>query len=158
VLLEERCSSNLLLTSSVALGHGAAASVGTRNILATNLVSINKSIDLIAGAKLDRCIAMSIAIVQCRDRKEESIGLFSAKTNCGYVALVGIHISADVITGVVLLADEIILFCEFYGQLSIGRKIYAQLTFGVVSGHAYSIAEYICQKQTVGIRVLTYVG
>jgi hypothetical protein len=115
MLLEQRCGSNLLLTSSIALGHGAAASIGTRDILAANLVSIDKSVDYITSTKLDGSIAMSVAVVQCGNREEESIGLLSAETDCGYISLVGVHISADIVTGVVLLADEVILFCELYG-------------------------------------------
>jgi hypothetical protein len=145
VLLEERCSSNLLLTSSIALGCGAATSVGTRNILAANFVSVNKSVDYITGTKLDRSVAMSEAVVQRRDRKEKSIGLLSAETNCGYVALIGIHIPTDVIAGVVLLADEVVLLCELCGQLSISREVNTKLTFGVVSRYTNSVTKYVCQ-------------
>jgi hypothetical protein len=144
VLLEERCSSNLLLTSSVALGYGAAASVGARNILATNLVSVNKSINYVASAKLNGSIAMSIAVVQRGDRKEESVRLFATKTNCGYVTLVGIHISADVVAGFVFFAEEFISFCEFCGQLSISREVNTELTFGIVSGYTNGVTKYVC--------------
>jgi hypothetical protein len=158
VLLEERCSSNLLLTSSVALGYGAAASVGARNILAANLVSVNKTVDYVACAKLNGSVAMSIAVVQRRDRKEESVGLLSAKTNCGYVTLVGIHISADIIAGFVFFAEEFISFCELCGQLSISREVNTKLTFGIVSGYTNGVTKYVCQQQAVSIRVLAYVG
>jgi hypothetical protein len=144
MLCKERCSSNLLLTSSVALGYGAAASVGARNILAANLVSVNKTVDYVACAKLNGCIAMSVAVIQRGDRKEKTVRLFATKTNCGYVALVGIHISADIIAGFVFFAEEFISFCELCGQLSISREIYAQLTFSIVSRYAYGITKHVC--------------
>jgi hypothetical protein len=158
VLLEERCSNNLLLASSVALGHGAATSVGARNILATNLVSVNESIDYVACAKLNGSVAMSIAVIQRRDREEESIGLLSAETDCGHVTLIGIHISADIIAGFVFFTEEFIFFCELCGQLSISREVNTELTFGVVGRYTNSVTKYVCQQQTVSIRVLAYVG
>jgi hypothetical protein len=121
-------------------------------------MSVNKSVNYVAGAQLDGCIAMGVAVVQRGDRKEKSIGLLTAKTNCGYVALIGIHISADVVTGVVLLADEVILFCELYGQLSVSREVNTELTFGVVGRYTNSVTKYVCQQQAVSIRVLAYVG
>jgi hypothetical protein len=157
VLLEERCGSNLLLTSSVTLSYGAATSVGTRNILAADLVSIDKSVDYVTCAKLDGCITMGVAVVQRGDRKEKSIGLLSAETNCGYVALIGIHISTDVITGVVLLADEVVLLCKLYGQLSISREVNTELTFGVVGRYTNSVTKYVCQQQAVSIRMLAHI-
>jgi hypothetical protein len=158
VLLEKGCGSNLLLTSSVASGHDIPISVGARNILATNLMSVNESIDYIACAKLNGSVAMGVAVVQCRDRKEKSIRLLATKTNCGHVSLIGIHISTDVVAGVVLLADEVILFCELYGQLSISREVNTELTFGVVGRYTNSVTKYVCQQQAVSIRVLAYVG
>jgi hypothetical protein len=107
VLLEERCGSNLLLTGSVAPGRSAVASVGTRNILAANLMSVDKSVDYITGTKLDRSIAVSEAVVQRRNRKEESVRLFSAKTDCGHVSFVRIHVASDVIAGIVLLTTRL---------------------------------------------------
>jgi hypothetical protein len=158
VLLEERSGSNLLLTGSVALGYGAAASVRTRNILAANLVSVNKSVNYIANAKLDGCIAMSEAVVQRRDRKEQTVRLLSAETDCGYVSLIGVHISTDVVTGIVLLTYEVVLLCELCGQLTVGGEVYTHLSLGIVEGYTYSITKHIRKEQTVGIRMLTHIG
>jgi hypothetical protein len=158
VLLEEGSSRNLLLASTVALSYSAATSVGTRDVLATNLMSVDNTLDNIAYTKLDSGVTVSVAVVQCGQRKEQTVRLFATKTNCGYISLVGVHISTDVVAGVVLTANEIVLLCELNRQLSISREVYTNLTLGIVSGYTYSIAEHICQKQTVSIRVLTHIG
>jgi hypothetical protein len=158
VLCKERSSRNLLLASSVTLGHGTTASVGTRNILAANLMSIDESVDYITYMKPSASIAQIKAIVKARDRKEQAVRLLTTKTNCGYVTLVGVHVASAVIAGVVLLAEEVILLCELHRQLTVGRKIYTDFAFCMVGGYTDSIAKHISKKQTVSIRVLAYIG
>jgi hypothetical protein len=92
------------------------------------------------------CMSSSIfeAIVKCGNRKEETIGLFTAEANSTNISLVGLEITSDVVAGIILLADEIILFCEFYGQLPISREVNTELALGIVGRYANSITKYIC--------------
>jgi hypothetical protein len=158
VLGKERGGGNLLLASSITFGHGATTSVGARNILATNFVSIDKSVDYVAGAKLDGRISVCVAVVQRGKGKKKPVRLFTTKANCGYVALVGVHISADVVAGVVLLAEEVVVFCEFNRQLTVSGEVYTHLSLSIVKRHANSIAEHIRKLETVSVRVASHIG
>jgi hypothetical protein len=147
VLLEERGSRNLVLTSSIAAGlMRAIGGIGTRDILATNLVSIHYAFDDITGTKLNGSIAMSEAIVKCRNRKEQTIRLLTAEANSTNISLVGLEVASDVVAGVVLLADEVVLFRELYGQLSISREVNTELALGIISRYTDSITEHISQQ------------
>jgi predicted nucleic acid-binding Zn finger protein len=157
VLCEEGCGRNLVLSGLVAARHSRGL-VGARNILATNFVSIYTAVDYITNTKFDGCIAMSETIIQRGKREEKSIRLLTTKTNCGYISLIGVHISTDIVTGIVLLTHEVVLLCELCGQLTVSGEIYTHLSLIIIEGYTYSIAEHVRKKQTVSIWMLTHIS
>jgi hypothetical protein len=115
VLLEQGSGCHLGLASAVALGHTANTVLGTRDILLANLVTIHKAVNDIASTQFDGSIAVCVAVVETRNGEEQAIRLLATKANGGHVTLVGIHIATDVVAGVVLLAEKVVLLCELYG-------------------------------------------
>jgi hypothetical protein len=121
-------------------------------------VSVYTAVDYVTNTKFDGCIAMSETIIQRGKREEKSIRLLATKTNSTNVSLVGVHISANVIAGAVLLTHEVVLLCELCGQLTVSREVYTHLSLMIIEGYTYSITEHVCKKQAVGIWVLTHIG
>jgi hypothetical protein len=129
--------------------------VGTRDILATNLVSIHRAIDYVTYVE---SVHINTGIGKAREGKEKTIGLFAAEADSTNISLIGFKVASDVVASIILLADEVVLFCELYGQLTISGEIYTDFTFLIISRYTDSITKHICKKQTVGIGVLTHIG
>jgi hypothetical protein len=156
MLFEERRNRSGLFAGLIARGLvRAIRRVGTRNILATNLVSIHCALDYIAYIK---SIHINAGIRKAREGKEDTIGLFTTKADSTNISLVRVKVASDVVASIVLLTDEVVLFCELYGQLTVGGEIYTDFTFRIVGRYTDGITKYICEKQAVGIGVLTHIG
>jgi hypothetical protein len=156
MLLEEGSGRNLVLASFITSRLASTIRrIGTRNILTTNLVSIYSSFDYIAYIE---SIKINSGVIKTREGKEETVGLFTAEADSTNISFIRFKVTSDVVAGIVLLADEIILLCELYGQLAISREVYTNFTLGIVGRYTDGITEYICQKQAISIRVLTHIS
>ena len=87
-------------------------------------------------------------------RKKQSIGYLTAQIDGGYVSLIGIHIAADILSGFILLAEQIIGFRKILGELSVCREIYAEFVVRIVHRDDNGVAEAFADLQPVGVRML----
>ena len=74
-------------------------------------------------------------------REKQSVGDFAAQFNGGYVPLIGIHVAADVLTGFVLFAEQVIGFREFFGELTVRREVHAEFVVRVVQRDDDGVSE-----------------
>ena len=152
MLHKKRRDRSFMFTSFITFRIMSFTSVRARDIFLTNFMPI-KHVNSITNAELSNITKRLKAV----KRKEKTIRFFATKLNCLYVALIWIHISTNIITIFVLLADKVIGVGKFHRELPISRKINAKLSFYIIEVHANSVTKTIAKKKTICIRVLTYI-
>ena len=46
-------------------------------------------------------------------RQKKTVAFLTTQTNSSYISLVGVHVAADAIASIILLAKQIVNFCKF---------------------------------------------
>ena len=145
VFNEQRSNRNFSLTSTITFYFiFIRLLMRTRNILLTNFMSIQHS-------KRIAFFYFCLGIRNTIQMKEQAITLFATQTNRGYIAFIGVHITADRITSIIFLTQKIIIFRKFYRQLTISRKINTYFTSRITHIYTNSITKALTKLQPVSI-------